>query len=115
MYEDLNQRETEIMLFIKKATETKGYPPTVREICKQLNIKSTSTVHGNLEKLELKGYIRKDPTKPRAIEILDTDEDLLMTKKKTVDIPIVGRVTAGEPILAYQNIEDTYSIPVQFA
>lgn len=115
MYEDLNQRETEIMLFIKKATETKGYPPTVREICKQLNIKSTSTVHGSLEKLELKGYIRKDPTKPRAIEILDTDEDLLMTKKKTVDIPIVGRVTAGEPILAYQNIEDTYPIPVQFA
>lgn len=115
MYEDLNQRETEIMLFIKKATETKGYPPTVREICKQLNIKSTSTVHGSLEKLELKGYIRKDPTKPRAIEILDTDEDLLMTKKKTVDIPIVGRVTAGEPILAYQNIEDTYPIPVRFA
>ena len=115
MYEDLKQRETEILLYIKKSLELKGYPPTVREICKDLNIKSTSTVHSSMEKLEHKGYIRKDPTKPRAIEILDNQDDFLMHKKKTVDIPIVGRVAAGEPVLAYQNIEDTFPIPTNFA
>ncbi|MBP2025519.1 transcriptional repressor LexA [Peptoniphilus stercorisuis] len=115
MYEDLNQRQIAILLYIKKAIDMKGYPPTVREICKELNIKSTSTVHASLEKLETKGYIRKDATKPRAIEILDPSDDFLMIKKKTVDIPVIGRVTAGEPILAYQNIEDTYPIPAEFA
>lgn len=115
MYEDLSQRETEILLYIKKSIDSKGYPPTVREICNALNIKSTSTVHGSLEKLEFKGYIRKDATKPRALEILDNSDDFLMIKKKTVDIPVIGRVTAGEPILAYQNIEDTYPIPAEFA
>ncbi|MGO3751347.1 MAG: transcriptional repressor LexA [Peptoniphilaceae bacterium] len=113
MYEDLNQREKDILLFLKNAIQSKGYPPTVREICSKLGIKSTSTVHGSLEKLELKGYIKKDPTKPRAIEILDSN-DLLMSKKKTVDVPIVGSVTAGMPILAYENIEDTYPLPIDF-
>lgn len=115
MYEDLTQRETEVLMFIKRALDSKGYPPTVREICQELEIKSTSTVHGSLERLENKGYIKKDPTKPRAIEIMDTNDDFLMIKKKTVDIPIVGCVTAGMPILAYDNIEDTQPLPIDFA
>ncbi|MGO1469123.1 MAG: transcriptional repressor LexA, partial [Tissierella sp.] len=85
----------------------------VREICKGVELKSTSTVHAHLEKLESKGYIRKDPTKPRAIEILDKNDDFLLTKKRTVDIPIVGKVTAGAPILAVENIEDTYPVPLE--
>lgn len=115
MYEDLNQRQVNILLFIKKILESKGYPPTVREICQGCFIKSTSTVHSSLEKLELLGYIRRDPTKPRAIEILDSSSDLFLQKKKTVDIPIVGTVTAGAPILAFENIEDTYPLPIDFA
>ena len=113
MYEDLSQKQIEILLYIKSQLQIKGYPPDVREICKGVNLKSTSTVHGHLEKLEAKGYIRKDPTKPRAIEILDKDDDFLFTHKKTVDIPIVGKVTAGEPILAVENIEDTYPVPLE--
>ncbi len=113
MYEDLSQKQIEILLYIKSQLQIKGYPPAVREICKGVNLKSTSTVHGHLEKLEAKGYIRKDPTKPRAIEILDKDDDFLFTHKKTVDIPIVGKVTAGEPILAVENIEDTYPVPLE--
>jgi repressor LexA len=113
VYEDLSQKQIEILLYIKSQLQIKGYPPAVREICKGVNLKSTSTVHGHLEKLEAKGYIRKDPTKPRAIEILDKDDDFLFTHKKTVDIPIVGKVTAGEPILAVENIEDTYPVPLE--
>ncbi|MDR7856199.1 transcriptional repressor LexA [Tissierella sp.] len=113
MYEDLNQKQIEILLYIKSEVQRQGYPPAVREICKGVNLKSTSTVHSHLEKLESKGYIRKDPTKPRAIEILDKNDDFLLTQKKTVDIPILGRVTAGAPILAVENIEDTYPVPVE--
>lgn len=113
MYEDLSQKQIEILLYIKNEIQRQGYPPAVREICKGVDLKSTSTVHGHLEKLESKGYIRKDPTKPRAIEILDQEGDFLLTHKKTVDIPILGRVTAGEPILAVENIEDTYPIPIE--
>lgn len=113
MYEDLSQKQIEILLYIKSEIQRQGYPPAVREICKGVDIKSTSTVHGHLEKLELKGYIRKDPTKPRAIEILEKEDDFLLAKKKTVDIPIVGKVTAGSPILAVENIEDTYPIPIE--
>lgn len=113
MYEDLSQKQIEILLYIKNEIQRQGYPPAVREICKGVNLKSTSTVHGHLEKLEAKGYIRKDPTKPRAIEILEQEDDFLMTRKKTVDIPILGRVTAGEPILAVENIEDTYPVPIE--
>lgn len=113
MYDDLSQKQIEILLYIKNEIQRQGYPPAVREICKGVNLKSTSTVHGHLEKLESKGYIRKDPTKPRAIEILDQEDDFLLARKKTVDIPILGRVTAGEPILAVENIEDTYPIPIE--
>lgn len=112
MYEDLSQKQIEILLYIKNEIQRQGYPPAVREICKGVGLKSTSTVHGHLEKLENKGYIRKDPTKPRAIEILDNEDDFLLVKKKTVDIPVVGRVTAGIPILAVENIEDTYPVPI---
>lgn len=113
MYDDLSQKQIEILLYIKNEIQRQGYPPAVREICKGVNLKSTSTVHGHLEKLESKGYIRKDPTKPRAIEILDQEDDFLLARKKTVDIPILGRVTAGEPILAVENIEDTYPVPIE--
>jgi repressor LexA len=113
MFEDITQKQIEILLYIKSEVQRQGYPPAVREICKGVNLKSTSTVHSHLEKLESKGYIRKDPTKPRAIEILDKNDDFLLTQKKTVDIPILGRVTAGTPILAVENIEDTYPVPIE--
>ena len=114
MYDDLNQRELEILFFIKRFIESKSYPPTVREICAGCNIKSTSTVYYALEKLESTNYIRKDASKTRAIEIVPQDDDILMLKKKTVDVPVVGKVTAGAPILAVQNIEDTMPLPVEF-
>lgn len=113
MHEDLNQKQIEILLVIKSELQQKGYPPTVRELCKAVNLKSTSSVHGHLEKLQEKGYIRKDPTKPRAIEILDKNDDFLLVSKKTTDVPILGKVTAGAPILAVENIEDTYPVPVE--
>lgn len=112
MYEDLSQKQIEILLYIKSEVQRQGYPPSVRDICKGVDLKSTSTVHGHLEKLEAKGYIRKDPTKPRAIEILDKNDDFLLVPKKTIDVPILGKVTAGAPILAVENIEDTYPVPL---
>src|SRR5699024_8599149 len=115
MYEDLSQKQIEILLYIKNEIQRQGYPPAVREICKGVNLKSTSTVHSHLEKLEMKGYIRKDPTKPRAIEVLDRESDTLFAPKKTVDIPIVGKVTAGQPILAVEHIEDTFPVSIEMA
>ena len=115
MYEDLNEKQIEILYFIKNHIQAQGYPPAVREICKGVNLKSTSTVHRHLEKIEEKGYIRKDPTKPRAIEVLDREDNSLFAPKKTVDIPIIGKVTAGQPILAIEHIEDTFPIPVELA
>lgn len=113
MLEDLTQKQIEILLYIKSEVQRQGYPPAVREICKGVNLKSTSSVHGHLEKLEAKGYIRKDPTKPRAIEILDKNDDFLLTSKKTIDVPILSKVTVGTHILAIENIEDTYPIPLE--
>ncbi len=113
-FDDLNKKQNEILNYIKKELNLKGYPPSVREICKAVNLKSTSTVHGHLEKLEKKGYIRRDATKPRAIEILD-GTGFLFSKKELVELPVVGRVTAGQPILAQENIEDFFPIPVDFA
>lgn len=111
MYEDLSSKQLEILNFIKSETQTKGYPPSVREICKAVELKSTSTVHGHLSKLEKKEYIRRDPAKPRAIEILDKySEFSIDITKEIINIPIVGSVTAGEPILAIENIEDTFPI-----
>lgn len=115
MYEDLSSKQLKILEFIKKELQSKGYPPAVREICAAVGLKSTSTVHGHLERLEKKGYIRRDPTKPRAIEILDRDNNVFsFSRKEVVNVPIVGKVTAGEPILAVENIEDTFPLPISF-
>lgn len=111
MYEDLSSKQSEILLFLKKETANKGYPPTVREICDAVKLRSPSSVHAHLNTLESKGYIRKDPTKPRAIEIIDYNSESYLTRKRTIDVPILGQVTAGAPILAVENIEDTYPIP----
>ncbi|WZL71415.1 transcriptional repressor LexA [Clostridiaceae bacterium 35-E11] len=109
---NITEQQVKILNYIRNEVHSKGYPPSVREICEAVGLKSTSTVHGHLAKLEKKGYIRRDPTKPRAIEILD--EEHLANKKESVQIPIVGKVTAGEPILAFENIEDTFPVPVDF-
>lgn len=113
MYEDLATKQKEILDFIKEELYSKGYPPSVREICLAVNLRSTSTVHSHLAKLEQKGYIKRDATKPRAIEILDKDL-LFKYQKEIINVPIVGKVTAGEPILAVENIEDSFPLPVDF-
>lgn len=106
---DLSLKQKQILEFLKSEVEKKGYPPSVREICHAVNLKSTSTVHGHLSRLEKKGFIRRNPTKPRAIEILDRKE-----QKDFIKVPIVGTITAGTPILAVQNIEDTFPIPSNY-
>ncbi|MCT4618764.1 MAG: transcriptional repressor LexA [Marinisporobacter sp.] len=106
---NLSKQQEKILNYIKNEVEVKGYPPSVREICAAVGLKSTSTVHGHLAKLEKNGYIRRDPTKPRAIEILET-----VPKKEVFQVPIVGKVTAGQPILAVENIEDTFPVPQDF-
>ncbi|MCR1898075.1 transcriptional repressor LexA [Irregularibacter muris] len=112
MYENISSKQLRILDFIKSELSSKGYPPSVREICEAVNLRSTSTVHGHLEKLEKLGYIRRDPTKPRAIEIIDHNP--YFTKKELIELPIVGKVTAGHPILAVENIEDTFPLPLDF-
>lgn len=111
--DDLSKKQLEVLSFIKKEINSKGYPPSVREICDAVKLKSTSTVHGHLERLERKGYIRRDPTKPRAIEVLDSSS-LVSSQKEMVELPIVGKVTAGLPILAEENVEDFFPVPVEF-
>lgn len=112
MYVDLSSRQIAILEFIKQEIRTKGYPPSVREIGEAVGLSSSSTVHGHLAQLEDKGYIRRDPTKPRAIEVLDGSESVI--KKEMVNVPVVGKVTAGQPILAVENIDDTFPLPVDF-
>lgn len=107
---DKVDKQSEILNFIKKEIIDKGYPPSVREICTAVGLKSTSTVHGHLERLEKKGIIRRDPTKPRAIEILDEYQ----VRKEMVNVPVIGKVTAGQPILAVENVEDVFPIPFDF-
>ncbi len=111
--ENLNKKQLAILEFIKKEIYKKGYPPSVREICEAVNLKSTSTVHGHLSRLEKKGFIRRDATKPRAIEVLGGNS-FSYFKKELVDLPVVGKVTAGQPILAQENIEDVFPIPIDF-
>lgn len=113
MTDCLNEKQKKILEFLKQELAQKGYPPSVREICNAVGIKSTSTVHGHLEKLEEKGLIRRNPTKPRAIEILD-DSITHLSKKELINIPIVGKVTAGQPILAVENIEDVFPLPIEY-
>lgn len=110
--DELTSRQREILSYIKREVLSKGYPPSVREIGQAVGLSSSSTVHGHLGKLEEKGYIRRDPTKPRAIELIN-DRDVV--RKDIVNVPIVGRVTAGEPILAVENIEDFFPMPRDFA
>ncbi|EQB87436.1 LexA repressor [bioreactor metagenome] len=110
MIEIKSNKQSEIYEYIKQQVALKGYPPSVREICQAVNLSSTSTVHGHLSRLEKKGLIRRDPTKPRAIELLMESP----IKKEMVDIPIVGKITAGEPILAQESIEDFFTLPLNF-
>ena len=104
--EQLSDKQQQILEFIKRRILDKGYPPAVREICEAVHLKSTSSVHAHLESLEEKGYIHRDPTKPRAIEI--TDDDFNLARREIINIPVVGTVTAGEPILAVENIEEYF-------
>lgn len=111
-YGKISDKQKEILEFIKNEILNKGYPPTVRDICEAVHLKSTSSVHSHLETLEKNGYIRRDPTKPRAIEIIDDNFNL--TRREVVNVPMVGQVAAGEPILAIQNIESYFPIPTEF-
>lgn len=111
-YGKISKKQLEILEYIKSEILRIGYPPAVREICEAVNLKSTSSVHSHLETLEKNGYIRRDPTKPRAIEIMDDTFNL--TRREMVNVPIVGQVAAGEPILAEQNITNYFPIPVEF-
>jgi len=109
----MSNRQTAILEFIKNEVREKGYPPSVREIGEAVGLASSSTVHGHLDRLEKKGLIRRDPTKPRAIEVLVDDEDKNERFPRTVrQVPIVGKVTAGVPITATENIEEYYPLPV---
>ena len=104
----ISAKQQEILLYIKDEILSKGYPPAVREICKAVHLKSTSSVHAHLETLEKKGYIRRDPTKPRAIEIIDDDFNLV--RREIINVPVIGQIAAGEPIYAEQNIEGYFPI-----
>lgn len=108
-YGKITAKQQEILDYIKDEILKRGYPPTVREICETVHLKSTSSVHSHLETLEKNGYIRRDPTKPRAIEICD--DNFQMVRTEMVSIPIVGQVAAGQPILAQENIEDYFPVP----
>ena len=107
----ITDKQREILEYIKEMILKKGYPPAVREICEAVHLKSTSSVHSHLESLEKNGYIRRDPTKPRTIEILD--DDFALTRREVVNVPVIGTVAAGTPILAEQNIEDYLPIPAE--
>lgn len=108
--EKLTKRQLDILNFIKQKVQEKGYPPSVREIGQAVGLASSSTVHGHLSRLEEKGYIRRDPTKPRAIEILGEDGPSAATKS-VVHVPIIGKVTAGPPITAVENIDEHFPLP----
>ena len=107
----ITDKQKEILEYIRDTILAKGYPPAVREICEAVHLKSTSSVHSHLETLEKNGYIRRDPTKPRTIEILD--DDFALTRREMVNVPVIGTVAAGMPILAEENIEDYMPIPVE--
>ncbi|MBY4604069.1 MULTISPECIES: transcriptional repressor LexA [Bacillus] len=105
----LSKRQLDILRFIKAEVKSKGYPPSVREIGEAVGLASSSTVHGHLARLETKGLIRRDPTKPRAIEILDEEVDI--PQSQVVNVPVIGKVTAGSPITAVENIEEYFPLP----
>lgn len=111
-YGKITSKQKEILEYIKSEILNKGFPPAVREICEAVNLKSTSSVHSHLETLEKNGYIRRDPTKPRAIEIIDDNFNL--TRREVVNVPLLGRVAAGEPLLAVENVESYFPIPAEY-
>ncbi len=111
-YGKISPKQKEILEYMKNEILSKGYPPSVREICEAVRLKSTSSVHAHLETLEKNGYIRRDPTKPRAIEIIDDTFNLV--RREVVNVPILGRVAAGEPLLAVENIENYFTIPMDY-
>lgn len=111
-YGKISKKQSEILEYIKSQIINKGYPPSVRDICEAVDLKSTSSVHSHLETLEKNGYIRRDPTKPRAIEIIDDNFNL--ARREVANVPIVGKVAAGEPILAVENIESYFPVPMEF-
>lgn len=110
-YGKITKKQQEILDYIKEEILKKGYPPAVREICEAVHLKSTSSVHSHLETLEKNGYIRRDPTKPRAIEICD--DNFQMVRTEMVSLPVIGRVAAGAPILAEENIESYFPVPAE--
>lgn len=111
-YGRISNKQKEILEYLKAQIINKGYPPAVREICEAVKLKSTSSVHSHLETLEKNGYIRRDPSKPRAIEIIDDEFNL--TRRELVNVPIVGTITAGQPILAVENIDSYFPIPSEY-
>ncbi|MGF6375879.1 repressor LexA [Clostridiales Family XIII bacterium PM5-7] len=123
MMNNLKEREQKILNFMKSEIKKKGYPPTVREICTALNIKSTSTAHKDIDSLVKQGFLKKDPSKPRALMVVEKESSPKATssisnvsqREDVIDIPVVGRVAAGTPILAEQNVEDTFPVPARFA
>lgn len=110
----LSKRQLDILKFIKDEVKSKGYPPSVREIGEAVGLASSSTVHGHLARLETKGLIRRDPTKPRAIEVLD-EEEMNIPKSAVMNVPVIGKVTAGLPITAVENVEEYFPLPETFA
>ncbi|MEC2040881.1 transcriptional repressor LexA [Bacillus altitudinis] len=110
----LSKRQLDILKFIKEEVKSKGYPPSVREIGEAVGLASSSTVHGHLARLETKGLIRRDPTKPRAIEVLD-EEEMNIPKSAVMNVPVIGKVTAGLPITAVENVEEYFPLPETFA
>jgi repressor LexA len=112
MSDGLTERQRQVLQFIKDEIRQRGYPPSVREIGEAIGLSSSSTVHGHMARLEEKGFIRRDPTKPRAIEVLDDFGN--QPRKRTFNVPMIGRVTAGQPIYVEQNVEDHFPLPVDF-
>lgn len=110
-YGKISKKQQEILDYIKSQILERGFPPAVREICEAVHLKSTSSVHSHLETLEKNGYIRRDPTKPRAIEILDDTFNL--TRREMTNVPLIGYVAAGEPLLAQEHIENYFPIPAE--
>ncbi|MBE3573289.1 MAG: transcriptional repressor LexA [Moorella humiferrea] len=115
MTPDLTPRQEMVLNYIRHFIEVHGYPPTVRDICRATGLRSSSTVHGHLSRLEKKGYIRRDPTRSRAIEIVATAQGLPRPSRNIVSVPLLGKITAGQPILAVENIEDVFPLPSEFA
>ena len=111
-YGKISQKQSEILEYMKNEILNRGFPPSVREICEEVHLKSTSSVHSHLETLEKNGYIRRDPTKPRAIEIVDDNFNLV--RRETVNVPIIGKVSAGQPLLAVENIDGYFPIPSEY-